>query len=91
MTTDDFNQASLPAPPAAFEDIPVLVRVEIATLTLSARECAQLTAGDVLRTGVRLGQLVSLRTGGVVVARGELCELDGDLALRILETQQGDS
>jgi flagellar motor switch/type III secretory pathway protein FliN len=34
---------------------------------------------------VRLGEPVVLRAGGSVFARGELCVLDGELAVKILQ------
>jgi flagellar motor switch/type III secretory pathway protein FliN len=75
----------LPDAPQALEDAPVVLRIEVATVTLTARAWAQLSAGDVVATGVRLGEPVSLRAGGVTFARGELCDLEGELAVRILE------
>lgn len=79
---------SSPAEPdvaEALADAPVVMRVEVATVTLEARAWARLAPGDVVATGVRLGEPVALRVGGALFARGELCDLDGELAVRILE------
>ena len=66
-------------------EAPVVVRVEVASVTLTAREWAKLGPGDVLETGVRLSTPVVLRVGGSEVARGELVSVDGELGVRIRE------
>ena len=73
-------------PAQALGAAPVVLRVEVATVTLEAQEWARLGPGSVVATGVRLGEPAVLRVGGAVVARGELCDLDGELAVRILST-----
>ncbi len=66
-------------------DAPLVVRVEVGSVTLSARQWAELRAGDVLETGVRLSEPVVLRIAGREVARGELVNVDGELGVRIRE------
>lgn len=66
-------------------DAPLVVRVEVGSVTLSAREWAELRAGDVLETGVRVAEPVVLRIAGREVARGELVNVDGELGVRIRE------
>jgi flagellar motor switch/type III secretory pathway protein FliN len=77
------------APEAGLADVlaetPVVVRVEVASITLEAQQWARLGVGEVVATGVRLGEPVVLRAGGAVFARGELCVLDGELAVKILQ------
>ncbi len=73
----------------ALAEAPLVLRVEVASVTLSARAWAELGAGDVVTTGVRLGEAAVLRAGGVPAARGELCVVDGELAVRILEKRAG--
>jgi flagellar motor switch/type III secretory pathway protein FliN len=51
---------------------------------MRAREWASLSPGDVVALGRRIGEAVTLRVGGVTVARGELVDLDGEIAVRIL-------
>jgi flagellar motor switch/type III secretory pathway protein FliN len=85
MTTppeDDAPEADLPD---ALAETPVVVRVEVASVTLEAQQWARLGPGDVVATGVRLGEPVVLRAGGSVFARGELCILEGELAVKILQ------
>jgi len=66
-------------------DSPVVVRVEVGAVTLSAREWAELAAGDVIETGRRIAEPVVLRVAGREVARGELVNLEGELGVRIRE------
>jgi flagellar motor switch/type III secretory pathway protein FliN len=76
------------APPdlsSALADAPLVLRVEVATISLEAQAWAGAGPGDVLATGVRLGNPVILRAGGLAVATGELCDLDGEIAVRILD------
>jgi len=69
----------------ALADVPVVVRVEVGTVTLSAREWAAVQPGDVVTTGHRIAERVTLRVGGVEVARGELVDVEGELGVRIHE------
>jgi flagellar motor switch/type III secretory pathway protein FliN len=66
-------------------DAPVVVRVEVASVTLTAREWAELTAGDTLATSVRLTPEVVLRVAGREVARGDLVDIDGEVGVTIRE------
>jgi flagellar motor switch/type III secretory pathway protein FliN len=74
---EDLNQAVM--------DSPVVVRVEVGTVTLTAREWAAVRPGDVLETGLNLAEPVVLRIAGREVARGELVSIDGELGVRIRE------
>jgi flagellar motor switch/type III secretory pathway protein FliN len=68
----------------AVGEAPVVVRVEIGVAEMRAREWASLAPGDVVALGRRVGEAVTLRVSGVSVARGELVDLDGEVAVRIL-------
>ncbi len=70
---------------SALAEAPLVLRVEVATISLEAQAWAGVGPGDVLATGVRLGSPVILRAGGLAVATGELCDLDGEIAVRILD------
>jgi flagellar motor switch/type III secretory pathway protein FliN len=74
----------------ALGDVPIVVRVEIGEALMAAREWASLGRGDVVALGRRVGEPVLLRVGGVLVARGELVEIDGEVAVRILDRAIGD-
>lgn len=74
---EDLEQAVL--------DSPVVVRVEVGSVTMAAREWGAVRAGDVIETGLRLGEPVALRIAGKEVARGELVNIEGALGVRITE------
>ncbi|HEY8087808.1 MAG TPA: FliM/FliN family flagellar motor switch protein [Polyangiaceae bacterium] len=73
----------------AIGEVPVVVRVELGEATMPAREWALLAKGDVVTLGRRLGESVTLRVGGVPVARGDLVEVDGEVGVRIVERLSG--
>ncbi len=66
-------------------DSPIVVRVEIGAVSLTAREWAELGPGDVIETGRRVAEPVILRVAGREVARGELVNLEGEIGVRIRE------
>jgi flagellar motor switch/type III secretory pathway protein FliN len=66
-------------------DAPVVVRVELGVVSLSARRWAELRPGDVVETGQSLGEPVVLRVAGRAVARGELVDVDGSVGVRVRE------
>ena len=68
----------------AVGEVPIVVRVEIGVAEMRAREWASLSPGDVVALGRKIGEAVTLRVGGVTVARGELVDLDGEVGVRIL-------
>ncbi len=70
-------------------ETPVVVRVEVGSAQMSAREWAQVGAGDVIALGKRIGENVVLRVGGVEVARGELVDLEGEIGVRIVARSGG--
>jgi flagellar motor switch/type III secretory pathway protein FliN len=69
-------------------DSPVVVRIEMGTVSMTAREWAELGPGDVIETGRRIAEPVILRVAGREVARGELVNLEGELGVRIRELIQ---
>ncbi|HSO37371.1 MAG TPA: FliM/FliN family flagellar motor switch protein, partial [Labilithrix sp.] len=71
------------------EDAPVVVRVELGTVEMTARDWAALGTGDVVALGRKLGDGAVLRVGGIEVARGELVQLDGEMAVRITARTKG--
>ncbi len=83
---DEVPAAGADTEPTAADVIaeaPVVVRVELGAVTLSAREWAALQPGDVVMTGTRIAERAVLRIGGVAVAQGELVDVDGELGVRI--------
>ena len=72
------------------EDAPVVVRVELGTVEMKAREWASLGPGDVVVLGRKIGDPAILRVGGVELARGELVQVEGEMAVRIVaRTKRG--
>ncbi|HKO49529.1 MAG TPA: FliM/FliN family flagellar motor switch protein [Polyangiaceae bacterium] len=66
-------------------DSPVVVRIEVGAVSMTAREWAELAPGDVIESGRRIAEPVVLRVAGREVARGELVNLEGELGVRIRE------
>jgi len=66
-------------------EAPVVVRVELGAVSMTASDWARLRPGDVVETGRRIAEPVLLRIAGRVVARGELCDVDGEVGVRIRE------
>jgi type III secretion system YscQ/HrcQ family protein len=64
---------------------PLVVRLELGSMEMSAAEWAALRPGDVLQSGRRIDETVTLRTGGREIARGELVEIDGEIGVRITQ------
>jgi len=68
----------------AVGETPVVVRVELGSVSLLAKEWASLRPGDVIRSDQRVGEPVRLRIAGREVARGELVNVEGELGVRIV-------
>ncbi|MCL2776918.1 MAG: FliM/FliN family flagellar motor switch protein [Polyangiaceae bacterium] len=68
------------------DDVPVVVRVELGVVEMTARKWAAIHPGDVLAIGRKIGAPAVLRVGGVEIARGELVQIDGEYAVRILKS-----
>lgn len=93
------QENSMPSEPTAvttvevLEDAPVVVRVELGSVELKAREWAELAPGDVVSLGRRVGDPAILRVGGIELARGELVQVDGEYGVRIISrtATQGDA
>jgi type III secretion system YscQ/HrcQ family protein len=69
----------------ALSQVPVVVRLELGSMEMSARAWSELQIGDVVSTGIPLGAKVTLRASGIELARGELVQIDGELGVRITE------
>jgi flagellar motor switch/type III secretory pathway protein FliN len=69
----------------AIGEVPLVVRVEVGEARMAAREWAELSPGDVVALGRRVGEAVVLRVGGIPVARGDLVDIDGEVGVRIVE------
>ncbi len=66
------------------DQLPVTLEVRIGSVTLSASELGGMEPGVILTLG-ESADAVQITAGGQIVARGELVEMDGQLALRVLQ------
>lgn len=83
-TTEEETMSNSDALVEAIGEVPVIVRVEMGSVQLLAREWAAVGPGDVLTVGRKVAEPVVLRVAGVDVARGELVDVDGEVGVRIL-------
>jgi flagellar motor switch protein FliM len=70
-------------------ETPIVVRVELGSISMTAREWARLGPGDVIETSQRIAEPVVLRVAGREVARGELVNVDGQVGVRIQKLYDG--
>lgn len=90
MTTGTIEKASAAGDttatinPHIASDAPIELQVEIARFSVSLGELQRLQAGDVLTTGRKLGERVSVQVGGRAFAEGELVDVDGEVGVRLL-------
>lgn len=66
------------------EEVPVVVRVELGAVEMTAREWTELGPGDIVSLRRKIGDPAVLRIGGAEVARGELVVVDGEYGVRIV-------
>ena len=71
-------------------EAPVVVRVELGTVSLPAKDWALLRPGDIVETGQPLGAEVTLRAAGQSFAKGELLNVEGELGVRITKLLVGE-
>jgi flagellar motor switch/type III secretory pathway protein FliN len=64
-------------------EAPLVVRLEVGSLEMSATEWAALRPGDVVQSGRRIEDAVILRCAGREIARGELVEVEGEIGVRV--------
>ena len=66
-------------------DIPVTLTVELGRVNLPLARLAELKPGDVLELGRHAREPVDLTSGGRLVARGELVQVDTELGVRVTQ------
>jgi type III secretion system YscQ/HrcQ family protein len=64
-------------------DVPVTLTVELGRINLSLGRIADLKPGDVLELGRHAREPVELTSGGRLIARGELVQIDNELGVRV--------
>jgi flagellar motor switch protein FliN/FliY len=63
--------------------VPVTLTVELGRVNLTLHRLADIKPGDVLELGRHAKEPVELTSGGRLVARGELVQVDTELGVRI--------
>ncbi len=69
---------------------PITLAVELGRVPLTLGDLARLAPGSTLPLPIGRRGLVTLRTGERAVARGELCDVDGAIGVRILSLGDGE-
>jgi type III secretion system YscQ/HrcQ family protein len=77
--------ATSPDPSELARDAPIALCITLANFTLTLAELSALKPGEVLSTGRAIGEHALLEASGHAIARGELCEIEGEIGLRVLE------
>lgn len=80
--TDDSTATPGAVAPA---DVPVTLAVELGRVNLPLHRLAELRPGDVVELGRHPRDPVELTSGGRLVARGELVQVDTELAVRVTQ------
>ena len=70
---------------AAPADVPVTLTVELGRVNLPLHRLADLKPGDVLELGRKAREPVELTSGGRLIARGELVQVDTELGVRVTQ------
>lgn len=79
----DANPTVQDAPTDVILDAPVVVHLEMGSVTLSAQSWLDLHVGDVVCSGIPVGRSITLRVADRAVAEGELVTVDGQVGVRI--------
>jgi flagellar motor switch protein FliN len=66
-------------------DVPVTLVVELGRVNLTLSRLAELKSGDVVELGRHSREPIELTSGGRLVARGELVQIDTELGVRVLQ------
>jgi type III secretion system YscQ/HrcQ family protein len=87
MTAGRLSQPPEPnsAAPNLAADAPLELSVELARFSLTLGELQRTQPGDVLITGRRIGEAVTLRVAGRAIAQGELVDVEGEIGVRITQ------
>jgi flagellar motor switch protein FliN len=81
--TSSSDPSSSASPQPTGTDVPVTLVVELGRVSLSLNRLADLRPGDVVELGRHSREPVELTSGGRLVARGELVQVDTELGVRV--------
>lgn len=83
-TMDGDDASGRPPAAAGPDEIPVTLTFDVGRLELPLGELRRLGVGSVLELGRGVGELVEIAAHGRLIGRGELVEVDGAIAVRIV-------
>ena len=83
--SDDVTDTQTEGALDAVGDAPVTLSLELASFELSLEELAALRPGEVVASGVPIGEAVRLRAGSKIIATGELVDVEGEVGVRLIE------
>ena len=83
-TMDGDDLSARPAAVADLDAIPVTLTFEVGRLEVPLGELRRMGPGSVLELGRGMGELVEIAAHGRPIGRGELVEVDGAVAVRIV-------
>lgn len=66
-------------------DVPVKLKVVFGKITMTVKEFLEINEGDVLELEQYTGELVDLKAGNQLLAKGEIVVIDGYFGIRIKE------
>ena len=79
------DSIATPSGTVAPADVPVTLTVELGRVNLPLHRLADLKPGDVLELGRHAREPVELTSGGRLIARGELVQVDTELGVRVTQ------
>ena len=71
--------------PTIMYDVPFVVEAEMGRTRKTVREMLKMTKGSLIELDKDDGAAMELRINGHLIAKGEVVEVDGNYAIRILE------
>jgi type III secretion protein Q len=79
------DQSTETDPNGVLEDLPVRLDFAVGSLTLPLRDLNALQPGQVIELHRPLAQSVDIRVNGMLIGRGDLIEIDGQLGVTVSE------
>ncbi|MCL1147743.1 flagellar motor switch protein FliN [Shewanella sp. 10N.261.52.F9] len=70
-----------------FQQLPVHVTLELASVEMSLGELTQMGEGDVVALDRMVGEPLDIRVNGALLGRGEVVEVNGRYGVRLLEVE----
>ncbi|QQX80545.1 flagellar motor switch protein FliN [Shewanella sp. KX20019] len=70
-----------------FNQLPVHVTLELASVEISLGELAKMGEGDVVALDRMVGEPLDIRVNGALLGRGEVVEVNGRYGVRLLEVE----